>query len=142
MDKREQAFILRDAGVPIATVAARLNVSKGRISQLVREHKQRGATTTTPDGDAASDDERLLRARADLVERQAHKLDIELQVRRQELIGVDEVKGKFGLLMRHLNKAMDDMRRKGMNDALDILNAAIDAMLKDAKRTLPYVDAE
>ena len=132
MNKREQAFILRDAGVPIATVAAKMGVSKGRVSQLTKEYREMGATADE-DTAAIGDDARLLAARARLTELQCRKLDTELRLRHGELVEVDEVKSKFSLVMRHVGIALDEMRVKGMNDAMQILDNAVVAMMRDGE---------
>lgn len=49
LDRKELAYELRAAGVPISYVAERLQVSRGRVSQMVREFSQEVNTQPATD---------------------------------------------------------------------------------------------
>jgi hypothetical protein len=88
------------------------------------------AFANAKDGDAL---ERLRRARAEMAE-------IELAQRKEAVVPTEEVKEKFRMFVSHLAVAADNMRRRGNDEGMDMLNAAIDAIRRDAARTMQYIN--
>ena len=130
MDKRQLAYELRAVNVPVATVAERLHVSKGRVSQLVREYKQMGADTDT-DSDG-EDSVALVKARTRLLELQGRQLSRRLALEAGELIRADHLDQVLLTFLRHFEAQTDWIRQNRTGDH-ELLKAHI-ASVKGAQR--------
>ena len=125
--KKRLAREWKGEGVAAKEIAERLALSRGRVSQILSEDD-------LADADVDDTSERVLKARARVLELQALKLERQLQVEAGSLIPLENVQGAFRVIMKHVGIAADHLRRVGNTEGLDAINAALDAISIECKK--------
>lgn len=132
--KRQLAYELRQQNVPVDDVATRLGVSKGRVSQLVKEY----LAFSDPDDDTVVDNttERVLLARAKLLELQGKQLERKLKIEANELMRKEDIVETISAFLRHGTVHADWLRKNRVNDpeALDSCNAMFTGVARECER--------